>query len=189
MNLPREDGIYIYDTVWRRVSVDGPFVPEEDGIYVLYFKNGKCPGCKAFDETWSRFVEGVRNLYRFVVVQCTEFFTNCSSGDAADTFVFYLVFETPQIVAIVVRDGVIAYLEREIGSLIYNRLRDFVVNIEERMNSYLERDEEVDSNEEGLYIDFSERNWKEIVRRIKALLNGRELHEVCDEDGCRLVIT
>ncbi|MEM0005801.1 MAG: hypothetical protein QXJ56_00860 [Ignisphaera sp.] len=188
MDLPREDGIYIHDTVWRGISVDGPFVPEEDGIYVLYFRNSKCPGCKAFDETWSRFVEGVRDLYRFVVVQCTEFFTNCSSGDAVDTFLFYLVFETPQIVVIVVKDGMIIYLEREIGSLTYNRLREFVINIEERMNDYLKRDEEVDSNEEGLYIDFSERNWKEIVRRIKALLDGRELREVCDEDGCRLVI-
>lgn len=189
MNSPFEDGIYIYDGVWRKIDVDGPYVPEDDGIYVIYFRNSGCPACKAFDKIWNKFVLHNREKpIKFTIAQCTEFFINCNSTSAADTFVFYLIFETPQVVVIVVKDNTISYLEREAGFITYEKLEDFILNVETRMNSHLSEIEE--EGGEGIYIDLTERNWKEVVRKIKALLiEGKEVHEVCNQDGCKLFIS
>lgn len=189
ISIPDSDGIYIYrNGTLEKIVVDGPFVPVSDGIHVIYFRNRSCPGCKGFDKLWTRFLENSRGGFReAVVVQCKNFFFDCSSQDAADTFIFYLVFETPQLVVVVVENGSPVYIEREVYFPDLRSVEDFVYNVNERRKSV--SDESSEEGEEGIYIDLSSGNWKEIVNRLRAMiLEGRNFREVCDENGCKIYV-
>ncbi|MEM0026969.1 MAG: hypothetical protein QXT53_03480 [Ignisphaera sp.] len=189
VSIPESDGIYVYrDGGLEKIVVDGPFVPTADGVYVIYFRNRSCPGCKGFDKLWSRFLESSKGSFgEAVVVQCTNFFFNCGSQDAADTFVFYLVFETPQLVVVVVENGSPVYIEREVYFPDLRSIEDFVYNVNERRKKA--SDESSEEVEEGIYIDLGSGNWKEVVNRLRSMiLDGKNLKELCDESGCRIYI-
>jgi len=54
----QNDGVYIYENgVWRRLEVEGPYIPLENGVYIIYFRNRMCAGCKNFDYIWRRFID------------------------------------------------------------------------------------------------------------------------------------
>uniref|UniRef100_A0A7C2ZN21 Thioredoxin n=1 Tax=Ignisphaera aggregans TaxID=334771 RepID=A0A7C2ZN21_9CREN len=188
MDLPEEDGIYSYvGGRWQRLSVEGPLVPETDGIHVIYFRNSKCPGCRSFDGVWREFVQMHYSVVNIFVIQCKSFFVECSDSSASDTFVFYLVFETPQVVALVVESGYPVYIEREVGVLDAETLRSFVLGVRERMST-APLDESGEEGE-GIYIDISTKNWKKIVEQLKKLvIEGKALRELCDERGCKIVV-
>lgn len=190
MKLPDREGVYIYrEGDWIRVSLEGPYVPDADGIYVLYFRNFKCSGCRAFDNTWLKFVDEQGSIYNFVMIQCSNFFFECNDVAASDSFVFYLIFETPQVLIVVVENGIPIYIEREVGVLSLETLRDFVFNVRDRMSRVQVEEEEGLKEEEGIYIDFASRNWKEITEKLKKIIyEGRIPREVCTEYGCRIVI-
>lgn len=190
MSLPDEDGVYLYsDIKWERIYVDGPYVPEVDGVYAIYFRNRLCPGCRAFDETWAGFVTRYRSSATYAIAQCKNFFIECSDIAALDSFVFYLVFVTPQVVVVVIDNGIPVYVEREAGSLDEETLRDLVVNVRKRMEKTLSGGSEEEEEGEGIYVDFSKKNWKEIVQQLKKLIiEGKTVREVCDIKGCRVVI-
>jgi hypothetical protein len=190
MKLPDREGVYIYrEGDWIRVSLEGPYVPDADGIYVLYFRNFKCSGCRAFDNTWLKFVYEQGSIYNFVMIQCSNFFFECNDVAASDSFVFYLIFETPQVLIVVVENGIPIYIEREVGVLSLETLRDFVFNVRDRMSRVQVEEEEGLKEEEGIYIDFASKNWKEITEKLKKIIyEGRIPREVCTEYGCRIVI-
>lgn len=186
--LPEEEGVYIYaKKSWRKHVAEGPFVPEVDGIYVLYFRNIKCPGCKTFDKIWLEFVSTYTVAANYAVIQCKNFFIECSDSTASNSFIFYLVFETPQVVIAVIEDGVPVYIEREVGVLDMSKLIDFVLNVRERMS--LSLTEESTEEGEGIYIDFSKKNWKDIVDQLKEIIFGGKIpRELCTDEGCKIVI-
>ncbi len=191
MRLPEGDGVYEYDSgIWYKNVLQGPYVPSVDGIYLLYFRNRKCGGCKSFDRVFLGFIRDIDlRKYGVRLIQCNNFFYDCGSQDAADTFIFYLVFSTPQIIVVVVENGLPIYIEREIGVIDEDRLRDFVMNLDNRRKEYSILATNEEDDEEGIYIDFSSRDWKSIVNRIKEeLFRGRNIREVCNEDGCRISI-
>jgi hypothetical protein len=190
LSIPVEDGVYIYaDKQYEKVQLAGPFVPQEDGVYVIYFRNRECPGCKAFDKLWSSFAEGFNKGFgKLALVQCNNFFYDCGSQEAADTFIFYLVLATPQVLIVVVENGMPIYIEREMCFKSPSALEDFVYGVHERRR-LIEEEAEQEEEAEGLYIDFSKRNWREIVEQLKKLvLEGKSLRELCNESGCRIVI-
>lgn len=187
MSIPHEDGVYTYSNgKWTKVRVEGPYVPEVDGVYVLYFRNTKCGGCKAFDREWLNFISMYNSLAKYVLVQCRNFFIECSDAVASDSFIFYLVLETPQVLLIVVENGLPVYIEREVGVLTVDQLSNLVLNANNRMKYALE---EIEDEEEGVYIDLSTKNWKEVVEQLKKILiEGKVAHEICTSSGCRILI-
>lgn len=189
MCIPNDDGIYMcYSDSFHKVVADGPFVPEVDGVYVIYFRNVMCPGCKAFDKVWQSFVSAYRDKAKYVVIQCKNFFHECKDSTASDSFIFYLVFETPQTIIIVVENSLPVYIEREVGFIDIDKLKDFVLNVRERMLMSMSMESEAEEGE-GIYIDFSKRDWKEIVKELKKLiLEGKSIREVCTAEGCRIVL-
>ncbi|MEM4848742.1 MAG: hypothetical protein QXM55_03815 [Ignisphaera sp.] len=186
--LPEDEGVYIYiEGSWQKYITEGPFVPEVDGVYILYFRNIKCPGCKTFDKIWSEFISTYTTAANYAVIQCNNFFIECSDYTASNSFIFYLVFETPQVVVVVIENGTPVYIEREVGVLSMNELIDFVLNIKERMSMYLV--EEPSEEGEGIYVDLSKKNWKDIVDQLKKIIFGGKIpQELCTDEGCRIVI-
>jgi thiol-disulfide isomerase/thioredoxin len=190
LRVPVEDGVYIYiNKQCKKIDVEGPFVPQEDGVYVIYFRNRECPGCKGFDKLWSSFVENFNGDFgALALVQCRNFFYDCESQEAADTFIFYLVLATPQVVLVIVENGMPVYIEREWHFENLKALEDFVYKVHER-RKLAEESGESEEEGEGIFIDFSKRNWREIVEQLKKLVfEGRSLRELCNESGCRVVI-
>jgi|UniRef100_A0A7J2U4B8 thiol-disulfide isomerase/thioredoxin len=190
LDIPAEDGVYIYTgNHYERIYPNGPFVPQRDGVYMIYFRNRECPGCKAFDRLWSFFAENFkRDFGTLAVVQCKNFFYDCYSQDAADTFIFYLVLATPQVVVVIVENGIPIYIEREMLFESLKDLEDFVYGVHERRKLAEEKTEQ-EEEVEGLYIDFSKRNWKEVVKQLKELIfEGKNIRELCNEKGCKIVI-
>ena len=190
-SLPQEDGIYIYQNgAYERLKIEGPFVPERDGTYIIYFRNKRCPGCKAFDRKWNIFVKRFRTDFgSLAIVQCTNFFHECGDQAAADTFIFYLVFATPQIIVVIIENGVPVYVERELYFDSVESLENFVYGVHERRKQLESQPGEELEEGEGIYIDLSKKNWREIVEQIKKLvIEGKSLKEVCTESGCKLVV-
>ncbi|MCC6046224.1 MAG: hypothetical protein LM572_05535, partial [Ignisphaera sp.] len=135
------------------------------------------------------FVENFnRDFGALALVQCRNFFYDCESQEAADTFIFYLVLATPQVVLVIVENGMPVYIEREWHFETLKALEDFVYKVHER-RKLAEESGESEEEGEGIFIDFSKRNWREIVEQLKKLVfEGRSLRELCNESGCRVVI-
>lgn len=192
--VPDEDGVYIFDKAerkWRRVVEDGPWVPREDGVYLAYFRNRVCPGCRAFDELWEELVEERIEDLRATpaVVYCNNFFFDCRDKTASDTFLLFLVNATPQVVVMIVEGGDLRYVERGYGFEFENvdDLLRFANEAPERMKSYAREGAVEEAGGEELVVEG--RNWKEVVEKLrKLILEGKNVREVCDERGCRFVV-
>jgi len=194
IRVPADDGVYIFDATnggWVRVR-EAPFLPVE-GVYLYYFRNRVCPGCRAFDRVWVEVLKQLRGVTP-VVVQCESFFYRCGDEAASYTFLLFLVDATPQIVAVVVRNGVLIYAEREYGVVDVSRIRELV---ERAVDIYSGRAEpqplaDEGQDEEGAYIVVEEirrDNARKVAEEIKRLiLEGRSIREICDESGCRFYI-
>jgi len=192
-DIPHEEGVYVFDRGsrrWTRIEVDGPWVPREDGTYLVYFRNKICPGCKGFDKLWRELVyERIDELQAVpAMVQCTNFFFNCSDRTAADTFILFLVNATPQVLVLVVEGGELRFMEREFVFDSVDDLIEFANGVRDRMAKYAAQgEEESAAGGEELFIEGED--WKEIVEKIKKLLfEGKNIREICDERGCRYVV-
>lgn len=192
--IPEEEGVYVFDREsrrWVRVYEDGPWVPKEDGTYLTYFRNHVCPGCKAFDRLWEELVESAIDKLEAVpaLVQCRNFFFDCSDRTASDTFLLFLVNATPQVVVMIVENGDLRYVERCYGFEVedVDDLLRFANEARERMAKYAEEGGAEEGGGEELVVEGG--NWKEVVEKLrKLLLEGRNVREVCDERGCRFVV-
>lgn len=188
MDLPKEDGVYVYsEGLWQRLRIEGPFLPDNDGVYLIYFRSPKCPGCKAFDRVWIEFVKSNAPRLSTVLVQCKELFASCDDEAARDTFILYLVLATPQILVAIVEGGELRYVEREVGTLSFEELRSFMLGARERMERATEEAHE--EQEEGLYVELSREKLKEVIEALKkVLVEGKRLEYLCDEGTCRIVL-
>ncbi|NPA97370.1 MAG: hypothetical protein GXO32_07205 [Crenarchaeota archaeon] len=194
--IPEEEGVYVFNREarsWVKISEDGPWVPKEDGTYLAYFRNHICPGCKAFDRVWEELIEKCVDKLHAVpaLVQCRNFFFDCSDRTASDTFLLFLVNATPQVIVMVVEGGELRYVERCYGFEIESveDLLAFANEARERMRKYAEEGEAESEEESGEELVVEGGNWKEVVEKLrKLLLEGRNVREVCDERGCRFVV-
>ena len=191
--IPSEEGVFVFDKnirQWRKACFEGPYVPKSDGVYLFYFRNFNCIGCKAFDRIWNEILKKYINEIHgeLIMVQCTNFFYECRDSCASDTFVLFLVTATPQLLVVIVERGELRYVEREIGVLSIDKVLEFVNRARERMERYEKQAISEESKEEGVFIEF-EGDWKKVVEKIRKLLfEGRNIREVCDESGCRLYV-
>ena len=186
----QNDGVYIYENgVWRRLEVEGPYIPLENGVYIIYFRNRMCAGCKNFDYIWRRFIDVFKKGFgKPVLIQCTDFFYNCNSQSASDSFIFYLVFSTPQVIVAIIEDGIPIYIERETYFENVESLESFVYGVYERKKVFESQPIEEEESE-GIYIDLSNRNWKEVVEKIKKMVfEGKNIREICNENICRIIL-
>jgi len=133
-------GIYLYDPkddVWVMQPSDDPepFVPKEDGYYVIYFDNTKCPACRRYDIYWYPFVRKYAkklNDYKFVIVLCGWFARDCVSPTAAATFTYFDVHASPTTYLVHVKGGEIKYKEKYEGVLTDIELEKAVPTFKER---------------------------------------------------------
>ncbi|MEM4528447.1 MAG: hypothetical protein QXS23_04585 [Desulfurococcaceae archaeon] len=106
------NGVYVYDfskNKWVLKQVDdGPLQPWEDGYYVIYFDNAKCPACRAYDNYWFPFVKLFGATFKnthYVIVLCDWFARECSSDAASGTFRKFDVHASPTTILIYVMNN------------------------------------------------------------------------------------
>ncbi len=116
-------GIYIYDKKkdkWVLVRTDGEaFKPKEDGVYVIYFDNTRCPACRIYDLSWYPYIKLVgKNLenVHFVIILCSWFARNCDSEAAKNSFKEYDVHASPTTYLLYVKNGEIVLKDKFEGS-------------------------------------------------------------------------
>jgi len=122
-------GIYRYipeKDVWRLIQVDGEaFTPKEDGFYVIYFDNTRCPACRVYDLYWYPWVREYakkHNDTHFIIVLCRWFARNCDSTAASNTFKHWSVRASPTTLFLYVRNGKIVVDTRREGVLDRDKL-------------------------------------------------------------------
>lgn len=122
-------GVYYYipeKDVWRLIQIDGEaFIPKEDGFYVIYFDNTRCPACRVYDLHWYPWVREYAKKYNdtcFIIVLCRWFARNCSSTAASNTFKHWGVRASPTTLFLYVRNGKIVVDTRREGVLDRDKL-------------------------------------------------------------------
>ncbi|MEM1619916.1 MAG: protein disulfide isomerase family protein [Fervidicoccaceae archaeon] len=97
------EGVYVLtESRWTRVKLDGYFwSPPDNGGYIVYFNNLRCPACRAFDPTWEDFAKKYgRENFTLVEVVCTWFAISCSDPTARATFNAYSIYQSPTLMVI-----------------------------------------------------------------------------------------
>jgi len=114
-------GVYLYipeRDAWKLILVDNDYwKPEEDGIYVVYFDNTKCPACRIYDSCWFKLVKERSKDAKYVIVLCSWFSLDCNSKAALRTFEKYEVHASPTTLFICRRNGKTLLAEKYEGVL------------------------------------------------------------------------
>ncbi len=115
-------GVYVYNKekkAWVLTQTSGgPFKPEKDGLYVVYFGNTRCPACKAYDTIWYPYVELLGwklEDVEFVVVLCEWFTHKCFSEAARNSFKEYNVKASPTTLFVCLKNGEKVFEEKVEG--------------------------------------------------------------------------
>jgi len=113
------NGIYVYDQArskWVLKHVDGDyFKPWEDGVYVIYFDNTKCPACRAYDAYWYPFVKLFGPMFKnahYIVILCDWFSRECDSSIARGSFEHYDIHASPTTLLLYVENTVVKANDR-----------------------------------------------------------------------------
>ncbi len=115
------NGIYMYNPErrkWVLVARSGDaWSPREDGIYVIYFDNTRCPACRIYDLAWYMYVGlSQRSDVHFVIVLCNWFARDCDSEAASKMFAKYNIHASPTTVLLCVRGGELVEIDRFEGA-------------------------------------------------------------------------
>ncbi len=117
------NGVYIYDkkkNKWVLISTDGEhYVPDEDGVYVIYFDNTRCPACRIYDLSWYTYIKLFgKDLedVNFVIILCEWFARNCKSEAAKKSFEYYNIHASPTTVLLYVKNGKVVLEDRFEGA-------------------------------------------------------------------------
>lgn len=126
-------GIYVYDfnkDKWVLKQVSGnSLLPWEDGYYLIYFDNSRCPACRSYDNHWFPFVKIFGRLFRefnFVVVLCDWFARECASEAASSTFKKFDIHASPSTMLMRVMRGEIVEKKEFSGVKKINELLEIV---------------------------------------------------------------
>ncbi|WP_248784135.1 hypothetical protein [Desulfurococcus mucosus] len=108
------NGIYIFNQLngkWVLQQVDGDHLkPWEDGLYVVYFDNTKCPACRAYDMYWYPFVKLFGRTFKdahFIIVLCDWFTRECNSSAARNSFEHFDIHASPTTLLLSVENGAV----------------------------------------------------------------------------------
>ncbi|MEZ0346309.1 MAG: hypothetical protein ABWK01_07150 [Infirmifilum sp.] len=119
------NGVYIYSAEkggW--ILLDQPW-PSDNGVYVIYFDNTRCPACRKFDKTWFSFVEKNakqgKDAY-FIIALCDWFARQCSAEPARKLFECFDVHVSPTVVFLVREDGRVKRSLKHEGVMTLDRL-------------------------------------------------------------------
>jgi thiol-disulfide isomerase/thioredoxin len=119
INAKVPHGVYRFNReagVWEPLPEDGkPLALSEDGVYVVYFGNTKCPACRVYDTIWNLYIDTVgRNLegVTHYAVICGWFAGECSSEKAALSFKQFDVRASPTTLVVRVSGGSSVSMER-----------------------------------------------------------------------------
>lgn len=140
---PPDNGVFVFkNNSWIKIRNDF-WYPKEDGIYVVFFMNTRCPACKRYwDSAISKFLENnasrLRDKLRIIYVKCDWFARECSDDTAKNTFLIYLVSASPTTIVIKVEKGEGVYAERYEGKLPYDKLVSVIQEFEERAKKHKE---------------------------------------------------
>lgn len=98
------EGVYVFrGGEWERVDLGySPWIPADNGSYIVYFRNLNCPHCREFDPHWWEFVDkySAKVNATAVTVVCTYFQLACSDPTAISTFNAFRVSASPMLVVI-----------------------------------------------------------------------------------------
>lgn len=115
-------GIYVYDhskEKWILRQVSGnPDLPWDDGVYMIYFDNARCPACRSYDNYWFPFVKIFGKLFndvKYVVVLCDWFARECVSEASSAAFRKFDVHASPTTILLRVENGLIKRKEEISG--------------------------------------------------------------------------
>jgi thiol-disulfide isomerase/thioredoxin len=108
------NGVYVWNgTSFEPLNVSGSvFVPQGDGVYVLYFHNNQCPVCRRFEPV---LVEALRSegvgAGRFYMVVSDWFWEKYTDSVVAETFKFFNISKSPTVLLVEVREGKVVRAE------------------------------------------------------------------------------
>lgn len=139
------NGIYVFDHVrgkWTLRYVDGEFFqPWEDGLFVIYFDNAKCPACRAYDSYWYPFVKLIGPTFpksHYVVVLCDWFAKECDSQAARGSFQKYEIHASPTTLLLYSNSGRIIRQEKIEGVKRMDQLTDAIQSFLEKVANDLD---------------------------------------------------
>ena len=165
-------GIYIYDPKrdeWVLVRSEGRyFNPRNDGFYIIYFDNTKCPACRKYDNYWFPYVsKNATKLEKhyFVIILCEWFARNCRSRAASESFRHYDVHASPTTILLYIKNGKIIHQEKYEGYLTYEELEKVVGEFRDRALR-AERGEKVELPKKTLE--------EELLELLKKILSSTE---------------
>ncbi|ADG90864.1 hypothetical protein [Thermosphaera aggregans] len=129
------NGIYVYDSKrekWVLKYLNGEFFqPWEDGLFVIYFDNAKCPACRAYDTYWYPFVKLIGPTFQnshYVIILCDWFAKECDSEIARGSFQKYDVHASPTTLLMYSNSGKIILQDKLEG---VKRMDDLANSIQE----------------------------------------------------------
>ncbi|MEM0378020.1 MAG: hypothetical protein QXP68_00205 [Thermosphaera sp.] len=127
------NGIYVFDPMkakWVLKYINGDFFnPWEDGLYVIYFDNAKCPACRAYDSYWYPFVKLIGPTFpksHYVIVLCDWFARECDSEIASGSFLKYEIHASPTTLLLYSDNGRIVRQEKIEGVKRMDQLTDAI---------------------------------------------------------------
>uniref|UniRef100_A0A7J3ZL84 Thioredoxin n=1 Tax=Fervidicoccus fontis TaxID=683846 RepID=A0A7J3ZL84_9CREN len=98
------EGVFIFENgKWKRVVLEGmPWIPADERVYIVYFRNLQCYHCQRLDPIWIQFVQKFRNKPDAVPVEivCTWFEVVCRDPTAKASFSAYGIKVTPTLLVI-----------------------------------------------------------------------------------------
>ncbi|AFL66241.1 hypothetical protein [Desulfurococcus amylolyticus] len=128
-------GVYVFDHSsgkWILRQIEGDyFKPWEDGLYVIYFDNAKCPACRGYDAYWYPFVKLFGSAFKnshYVVILCDWFTRECDSSIARGSFEHYDIHASPTTLLLYVENNGVKASKRLEGSKRIDELVNEVSN-------------------------------------------------------------
>jgi hypothetical protein len=125
--------IYLYDPekdVWRLLLVNEDlWTPTDDGLYVIYFDNIRCPACRIYDVYWYDFVKKRPHDAKYLIVLCSWFSLDCSSRAAARTFEEYGIHASPTTLFLCRKEGKTKFSKKYEGVLSTEELITVLANL------------------------------------------------------------
>jgi hypothetical protein len=101
--LVLEEGVYIYvDGKPQRISS----LSFENGKYIVFFDNRKCPFCRIFDVMWDLLVKDqMLSDIKFVKVVCSYFASDCVNEEAKKAYTEHEIWKSPTVMLVEVTNS------------------------------------------------------------------------------------